>query len=301
MNGSTLKTIHTEMGTPLANTIINLGALSIYDLINIIFQTLIINCIAIFRIIQLDFVFIIGLSAIAIGFAEGYSIISIFSALFKGVSVARTGRIATKSSPKLIVMSSRIIMLGAWISFFWDRMSILIEIIKVNFSIYFPFDIKLPRIFEILAGLKLDLSFLGVVIPLTFLIIPLYYILISSFKFLSVSLIVERTKQDQQIFFLLISSAFVLITTNILQDITESIITTTGEIAFLPTSYANTQVLIAFGNKIFELLESGSFYFGVIVALLLLLKSLNKKYKERVKKKKLDQREKKYNFQPIET
>lgn len=286
MNGSTAKTIHTELGSPLANTVINLSALSVQDFFGLLVQTILVNAVAIVRIIQLDFVFVVAVSAIAIGFAEGYSIISIFSALIKGVSIARTGRIATKSAPKLIVMASRIIMLGAWCSFFWDRFIVLIGVLQNYFSIYFPFvlDIHLPRIFDYFKNIhiSIDLSLLGFVLPLSLLLIPLYYILMSSFKFLSVSLIVDKTKNDQQIYFLLISSAFVLITTNILQDITASIMFSSTiipppELDYLPTSFATAQFLISFANKIFELVESLSFLVGLIVALVLLIKNITKK------------------------
>ena len=86
LTGSTVKTIHTEMGTAYANMAINVASLNLNDFINLLIQTVLINCIALFRIIQMDFVIIVGLSAIAIGFAEGYSIVAIFSALFKGLS-----------------------------------------------------------------------------------------------------------------------------------------------------------------------------------------------------------------------
>ena len=125
----------------------------------------------------------------------------------------------------------------------------------------------------------------------------------SSFKFLSVSLIVEKAKYDQQIYFLLISSAFCLITTNILQDITESILANTScnpsvnicENLFLPTSYATAQFLISFANKILELLESISFYIGVLVSLVILFRKIVKKIKEKSNTKELDNREKYYS------
>ncbi len=299
MNGSTSETILTELATPLANTVFNLKSMSVQDYFNLLFQLITTNGIAVKRIFQLDFVFVVGLSALAIGFAEGYSIIAIFSALFKGVSIARTGRVVTQSSPKLIVMTSRLIMLGAWMSFFWDRIVITIGIMQTYFSMYFPFviDLKLPRVFELFSQLNItiDLSFLGFILPISLLLIPLYYILMSSFKFLSVSIIVDKTKNDQQIFFLLISAAFVLISTNILQDITASVnINLIGEKPFLPTSDETVSFFIAYANKLFEFLESISFFVGVLVAIYFTLKSLKKMLKERKRNKELEKREKLY-------
>ena len=300
MHGSTTETILTELSTPMADKVINLSTLSIQDFIGLVVQLIAVNGIAVQRILQLDFVFVVGLSALAIGFAEGYSIIAIFSALFKGVSVARTGRVVSQSSPKLVVMTSRLFMFGAWLSFFWDRIVITIGIMQSYFSAYFPFvvNLHLPRIFGFFENLHIDinLSLLGVLIPISVFIIPLYYILMSSFKFLSVSLIVDKFKNDQQIFFLLISSAFVLISTNILQDITASVqASLPSETIFLPTHFATAaQFFISYANKLFEFIESLGFFAGVLVALFIVLRNLRNKLSERSKEKAIENREKLY-------
>lgn len=299
MNGSTAETSLTELHTPLAHTVLHLSSMSIPDFLNLVFQLITTNMTYVLRILQLDFVFVVGLSALAIGFAEGYSIIAIFSALFKGVSIARTGRVATQSSPKLIVMTSRLLMFGAWLAFFWDRIVISIDVMKTYFSMYFPFviHIKLPRVFEIFSQLNIniDFSFLGFILDISILIIPLYYIIMSSFKFLSVSLIIDKTKRDQQIFFLLISAAFVLITTNILQDITASVqVNLPGELLFLPTSSELARFFISYADKLFEFLESSSFFAGVLVALYIFLKNIKKKLQERKHENEIKNRDKLY-------
>ena len=295
--GSTTKTVLTELNTPLANMTVKVSSTTIQNQIGILFQIVLTNGVDLVRIIQLDFVFVVAISALAIGFAEGLSIIAIFSALFKGVSIARTGRVASQSAPKIVVITSRVIMLGAWISFFWDRIVVITEVLKTYFIQYFGFlkNINLPRIFEIFQNLhfNIEINFLQLAIPLSLLLIPLFYIIMSSFKFLSVSLLVERTKNDQQTFFLLISSAFVLITTNILQDISDSV--PLNDQSFLPTAFIPTaQFFLTFANKIFEFLESVAFYIGMIAALYLMTKKLLKKIKERNKEQEIQNREKYY-------
>lgn len=286
-NNSTTKTILTELNSPLANTTVKLSSLSLQDFFNVLVNELLYNGIAIIRIIQLDFVFVVAGSALAIGFAEGYSIISIFTALFKGVNIARTGKVVSQSSPKLIVIGSRIVMLGAWVSFFWDRITVFVGVLQNYFAVFFPFivNVHLPRIFDFFINLRfnINLTLLGIFVPSYLLLIPLYYILMSSFKFLSVSLIVDKTKNDQQVYFLLISSAFVLIATNILQDITSSILynSSTTELAYLPTSFATAQFFLSFANKIFELVESIAFVVGLFVAVFVLLRKLSKKVREK--------------------
>lgn len=307
MGGSTAHTSLTELGTPLANTVINFHTLSLQGYWGLVVQIFLVNAVYIVRILQLDFVFVVGLSAIAIGFSEGYSIIAIFTSLFKGVNVARTGRVATQSSPKLVVMATRIIMLGAWISFFWDRIVIIIELLKEYALMYFPYlkNIQLPRIFEIFSNLNLNLhlNFLGYVLPLTILIIPLYYILMSSFKFLGVSLIVDKTKGDQQIFFLLISAAFVLITTNILTDISAYIAAMASTLppgtpsftVFLPTTGFWNKYLF-WSDKIFEFLESTAFFGGLLVAVVVTLRNLKKKLQKREVEQEIEKRDRHYSF-----
>ena len=284
MNGSTIETAFTELHTTLDNSVIDIAHLSLDGFINLVIQSLTINAVYVLRIIQLDFVFIIGVSAIAIGFAEGYAIISIFRALLKGASIAKTGRVASKSAPKMVVMASRLVMIGAWLTFFWDRIIITIDVIKEEFVVYFPWilNIHIPRFFSFVFDFKFDIDLGFVILPLALLGIPLYYVFISAFKFLSVGLIVDKAKGDAQVFYLLISSAFVLITTNILQDIQATSLKNYGvsEEQFLPMVLLGDKqkVFFSFANKLFESMESFAFYVGVLFAFGLLLRSILKKY-----------------------
>ena len=151
-----------------------------------------------------------------------------------------------------------------------------------HFGVDLP-DLSLPRIFEVLFGYTVDLNDLGgVFIALSLLIVPLYFIITSSFKFLSVSIVAEKTKNDTQAFFFLISSAFILIVSQILADIAaiddfkpKNRDDPAGKFnSFLPLSSLNTRDAFSFISNIFEGLEAIGFYAGAIFSLFLLLKLL---------------------------
>lgn len=239
------------------------------------FQTFLFNLGDIFRIVELDFVFIIGLSSVVIGFAEGYSIIAILRSITTGISIARSGRIARQSSPKLIVLSSRLVLLGAWLSLLYDKFIVLWNTLQVELGVNLP-DLTIPRLFEYLFGVTVDFQNLGgIFLVLSVLIVPLYFIITSSFKFLSVSIVAERTKGDTQAFFFLISSAFILIISQILADISAlpEFLLDGEHYAFLPLQGINIpSTFIPFISKVFESLEAIGFYAGAIISLFILLK-----------------------------
>ncbi|OLS19593.1 MAG: hypothetical protein HeimC2_40720 [Candidatus Heimdallarchaeota archaeon LC_2] len=239
------------------------------------FQTFVLNLGDLFRIIELDFVFIIGLSSVVIGFAEGYSIIAIIRSITTGVSIARSGRIATKSSPKMIVLSSRLVLLGAWLGLLYDKFIVLWNTLQIELGVDIP-DLTIPRLFEYLFGVTIDLQNLGgFFLILSVLVVPLYFIITSSFKFLSVSIVAEKTKEDTQAFFFLISSAFILIISQIFADISAlpEFLTDGEHYDFLPLQGVNIpSTFIPFISKVFESLEAIGFYVGAIVSFFILFK-----------------------------
>ena len=96
------------------------GQLQLDPVINSFSSYFIINLANVIRIFELDFIFILSVSAIAIGFAEGYSILSIIQSIISGVNVENTGSSvssATENSPKIIVQISKTIMAGTWLLF----------------------------------------------------------------------------------------------------------------------------------------------------------------------------------------
>jgi hypothetical protein len=252
-------------------------ALGWQDLLLFYLQTVFYNLGSIIRIVELDFIIIVGISALVIGFAEGYSIVAIFRSIATGVSVARSGRIAQRSAPRMIVITSRLVYLMAWLALLWDKFLVLWNTIVEELAFDVPL-IDVPRIFEPIYEMSLDIDELGgIFIPLAVLFVPFYFIITSSFKFLSVSLVADRTKHDMQVFFLLISSAFILIISQILADITglpdfDRPLAEDGHKEFLPLAGVTTENVLEFASKLFEFTESAGFYAGVIFSLGLLFK-----------------------------
>jgi len=259
-----------EIDPLTANTRSSVGLLNLY------FDTIKLNLSNILRILELDFVIIVGLSSLAIGFAEGYSLIAIVKGLYRGVSIAKSGRYATKSAPRGFVVASNTVLLGAWFSLFWDKVLLLWNGIILTFSIDLPL-IDVPSLFEIVFDFTLELNLLGgLFIAISILLIPTYFVVTSSFKFLSVSLVAERLKEDNLTFFFLISSAFILIATNILAQITElpAFSAEGGNDLYLPLRGVATEELLPFVKNIFGALEAFGFVVGLGFTLVLGLKNL---------------------------
>lgn len=221
-----------------------------------------------FRIIEIDFVIIIGISAIVIGFAEGYSLYSIMFGLFKGQALTKSGKYFTGSSSAGAVRISRTFFLFAWGSLVWDKALEILQFIEKSLQVNFPFDIDLPKIFELISLFTLDISFDQLFLPLTILLIPAVIIVNSSFKFLSVGLVIERTKDDIQMFFLFISSTFILIVSKIYADISSAEIFADPTFQPLLPFYTLSETnFIPFAVNVFSNLEAFAFYIGLIVVL----------------------------------
>lgn len=195
-----------------------------FESLPLLWESFLTNAFDFLRILQLDFVIITMIATFVVGFAEGFAIIAIFSAIGRGVEVARTGEVLTRSPPKVIVLSKYLIMLSVWLGLSWNSLlgiwNMLVERLRVTLP-----PINIPSIFYLiysriiipLSEMLVEISPLLQHVPL--LIIPLYFIVSGAFKFLSVTLITPRVKERLSVFFLLISTAFVLIVTNILGDI----------------------------------------------------------------------------------
>jgi len=250
------------------------------EFIRIFFETTLFNAQSAVRIVELDFIIIIGLATVVIGFAEGYTLFALVKSISKGVSIARTGRVISTSAPKIIVISTRLVILLAWFSLLWDKFLNLWQLLLDQFSFRLP-PINLPRVFEPIMQFSIELlSISDLLIPISILIIPFYFIISSAFKFLSVSIAVERVDNDDQVFFLLISSAFILIVTKIFADIASLPEFLEDHQSYLPISASIFSDFIPFISKIIESLESLGFFVGFIVSLYLMLKSIISKDEE---------------------
>jgi len=240
------------------------------------------------RIIQLDYVFITIIATFIVGFAEGFALIAIFSALSRGVEVARTGRVLVKSPPKVAVFTKYLIMLSIWFGVFWDSFLQVWRMLIEELNIQLP-PIEIPSFFfTIYNEVILPLSdYLATFIPtlqyIPTLIIPLYFILAGAFKFLSVTIITPRVKDRLSTFFLLVSTAFVLIITNILGDIHE-IQNAPGFEGIQDAPLQSFNVLSGAISSIvgwFEYIESIAFYIGLGFGIFWVVYSFVKKRKEK--------------------
>lgn len=176
-------------------------------------------------IIQLDFVFITIIATIIVGFAEGFAVFAIFSAIFKGAEVARTGEILARSPPKVVVISKYLILLGFWVGLFLNSFLNIWNMLILEFNINLP-EIAIPSVVYLLyeegiipLSTALEAVNIEALRHVPFLLLPLYFILSGGFKFLSVTIITPRIKGRLSVFFLLISTSFILIISTVLGDI----------------------------------------------------------------------------------
>jgi hypothetical protein len=231
------------------------------------------NLFAYQRILMMDFVIIVGFAALIIGIAEGYSIVAIFQAMFKGVSVSRTGQIVQESPPTMVVIATRLALLAAWLMLVWDNFLTIWQDLLPRFGMDLP-DIEAPGVLEVLQELAETIMDVDVLVPLGLLLIPIYFIVGSSLKFFSVTIVSERVKHDANLIFLLTTSAYVLIVTAIFGDIAalEQFKPGGDHNQYLPLSDTPLMPLLPDILDIIEIILAVSFYLGLIIALFYFLK-----------------------------
>lgn len=233
------------------------------------------------RILMMDFVIIVGLAALVIGVAEGYSIVAILGTIFKGPSVAKTGQIVQESPPQMVVLTTRLVLLSAWLLLVWDNFLTIWQELLPRFNISVP-EINAPGVFEVIQELAANIMDVEVLIPLGLLLIPVYFIGSSALKFFSVTLVSERMKHDANLIFLLTSSAYVLIVTAIFGDIAAMPEFATGEHGpYLPLSDTPILVLLPDIIDLIEIILAMSFYLGVVIAILTFLRFATNKILKR--------------------
>ncbi|UCE14476.1 MAG: hypothetical protein JSV04_04680 [Candidatus Heimdallarchaeota archaeon] len=178
------------------------------------------------NIILFDFIIFAGIATIIIGFAEGMSLLSILKAIKNGVGVSRTGQPSTEQAPKIALISQYLIYLVVWFGVSLSGLRAIWESLR-NIQLdmpEFPFPGMLEWLTESIVGplrTYFETQFpalVTIVIPLVSLIIPIYFILSTSFKFLSISIITPRIK-NLDYFIVLVSATFVLIIMQILGDL----------------------------------------------------------------------------------
>ncbi len=240
------------------------------------------------KIIQLDYVFITIIATFLVGFAEGFALVAIFTAIYKGAEVARSGRVIARSPPKVAVITKYVAMLTIWLGISWDSFRGIWNMLIEEFNISLP-PIEFPSFFftiynEVIIPLAEYLEqFIPILQYIPILIIPLYFILAGAFKFLSVTLITPRVKDRISVFFLLISTAFVLIITNILGDlyeIQEAPDFIGVQDAPLRSNFLVSDTLSSIVGW-FEYIEAIAFYCGLIFGLLWVVRRIYRNRRER--------------------
>ncbi|MHA1995895.1 MAG: hypothetical protein ACW97Z_15215 [Candidatus Hodarchaeales archaeon] len=245
-------------------------AINLSELANVFVDSLITRLIDFENLVQLDFIIITIIATLVVGFAEGFAFIAIFTALSRGIEVARTGQVLARSPPKVMVFSKYLVMFGVWISLLWDSLGSIIEMLKNQF--HFDIDLTVPNFFYLLYNeIILPISdYLASIWPtlefIPFLILPIIFIFSGAFKFLSVTLVTPKVKDRGEIFFLLVSTSFVLIITNILGDIYELAI---PDAPLRSISGLTTILSSAVGT--FENVESIAFYSGFFFGIVYLI------------------------------
>lgn len=219
------------------------------------------------RIYELDFIFIIGISAVVIGVVEGFSIISILSRLLRGSALGGgVGISATSQRIGMLARLGQILLMMSWVAIAWDRLSDVIEFLKVDFN--FSINIDITSVLESFVDLMNTLAINPKLIEISFLfIIPLYIIVASSLKFFSVSLVLQRVKEDLALFMLIVSSAFVLIITKIYGDVIALPQFEGSSKQFLPFELLGGESVLPFVIKLFRNIEGVAFYIGFVLSI----------------------------------
>ncbi|MHA1944566.1 MAG: hypothetical protein ACXAC6_01930 [Candidatus Hodarchaeales archaeon] len=240
------------------------GSMSMNQLINMFLQFIVDRILDFEAIIQVDFIIITTIATLVVGFAQGFAILAIFSALARGAEVARTGQLLARSPPKIMVLSKYLVMLGVWLSLVWDSFLELWQTLISEFHFNLP-DIDFPNFFyaiyyQILIPFSEWLGSLWPILQfLPFLILPVYFIVSGAFKFMSVTLVTPRVKDRSEVFFLLVATSFVLIITNMLGDIYDL-----GPAVIPDAPLVGVSNIFSSAVGIFENVEALAFYGGFL-------------------------------------
>ncbi|MFW9779195.1 MAG: hypothetical protein ACFFE8_10110 [Candidatus Heimdallarchaeota archaeon] len=255
------------------------------ELIQAFISSLPLRAVDILSIIQLDFVIITVIATMIVGFAEGFAILAIASAMYRGVEIARTGHIIASSPPRVVVFSKYLVLLFFWLGILWNSLAGTLELL-IERLLLFPIDIRLPPFFfyiynEVILSLS---EWLTSILPsfefIPLLLVPLYFITAGIFKFLSVTIITPRVKDRLSIFFLLVSTTFTLIVTNILSDL-YTIQEAPGFIGYQDAPFRLVQGILTSAMSIFKYVESITFFAGFLFGIFWVLRTIAQKRRKK--------------------
>ncbi|MFW9854803.1 MAG: hypothetical protein ACFFFG_07065 [Candidatus Thorarchaeota archaeon] len=255
------------------------------ELVQAFITSLPVRAVDILSIIQLDFVIVTIIATMIVGFAEGFAILAIASAMYRGVEIARTGHIIASSPPRVVVFSKYLVLLFFWFGILWNSLAGTLELL-IERLLFFQIDIKLPPFFfyiynEVILSLS---DWLTSILPsfklVPLLLVPLYFIMAGIFKFLSVTIITPRVKDRLSIFFLLVSTTFTLIVTNILSDLytIQEAPNFTGP---QDAPFRLVQSILTSAMLVFKYVESVTFFAGFLFGVFWVLRSIIQKRRKK--------------------
>lgn len=230
------------------------------------------------EIIFIEFLLLTGLATCVIGFAEGASLLAIARSLKDGINFSRSGEVVLEQAPKITVWTKYVALLGVWFGVLLNTLGSIWEYLKEVIHINlppFPFDFS----FEFIISIKdyfqdLIPEFLPILLPMLLLLIPLYFILSASFKFLSVTVVTPRI-EDHQTFVVIVSTTFILIIIQILADLWSIEDIQDAPLRLLAEGLFFTDII-----SILQVIEAVCFYIGLIAMFYLLIFRRFKKSKK---------------------
>ena len=256
----------------------------IVELFNFFVSRLLTNATDLERIIKAVFIVVICSATMVIGLAEGFSLLAVYRAIKTGWSFTRTGVLASQSPPVIAVITSRILILAGWIALATGGITHFILFLRDYFNIILP-EIHFPNFLIIFVEFYNFINeILPEFLPVTLLLVPLLFIISSLFKFLSISIITPRLK-DVQLFFLLITTSYILIVTQILGDIQELASLTNNTINPSSVPLFDSQSFLSQSLLLFQTVEIIFFYIGFVIALYVLGNDLINWFRERKARK----------------
>lgn len=257
------------------------------------------------RIAEMDVILLVGVSALIIGFVQGFSILELLralqDALNKNSAVSQTAekvsssvtssvrkssrRVAQQTTRSVAASVSKLKILArsllviTWFSIFWDKLVTInlflldeLSINVPNLTDYFPR--FLTSLATVLDGIN---NISSLFFPIIVLVILVYYFVTSVFKFTSIELFLNELHNNKTVFYLIITATFVIIITNIYSDFVHNFmnIGVGAYYASLLTSY--TIFISDFILKLLSDIEAFGFLIGLVAIIPVSVKALMNK------------------------
>jgi len=243
--------------------------------LNILISFFVSNLFDFETVVIYDFILCVALASVFIGMAEGATISSFIRSIKNGIDIPQSGDVSSVQAPRVSILTKYTVMLGIWFNVLLVNLEPVWDTLKLIFSFDWPtfpfislFDwIKESFITSVEQFIQSQLGMIAsIILPLTLLVIPLYFILATSFKFMSITLYTSKVR-GLSTFTALISTTFVLILVELLNDLwaMETLNDVPLRVLEELAIFSNTMVLV-------KLFESVFFFIGIPLGAYLILK-----------------------------